>query len=118
MMVSTLADLTITLDGLYVSKGSVDVERFKRWRFTRQWWLGFTRSNASNMQGPGRLIRIDRGSPSVWKSNGALIAQTWDTRMCVTSGRSLTLVLAELTELHLISELISGVIALAHHISN
>ena len=73
MMVSTLADLTITLDGLYVSKGSVDVERFKRWRFTRQWWLGFTRSNASNMQGPGRLIRIDRGSPSVWKSKGTLI---------------------------------------------
>ena len=113
MMVSTRADLTITLDGSYVSKGSVDVERFKRWRFTRQWWLGFTRSNASNMHGPGRLIRIDRGSPSVWKSNGTLIA-----RMCVTSGRSLTLVLAELTELHLISELISGVIALAHHISN
>ena len=73
MMVSTRADLTITLDGSYVSKGSVDVERFKRWRFTRQWWLEFTRSNASNMHGPGRLIRIDRGSPSVWKSNGTLM---------------------------------------------
>lgn len=82
MMVSTRADLTITLDGSYVSKGSVDVERFKRWRFTRQWWLGFTRSNASNMHGPGRLIRIDRGSPSVWKSNGTLMVRMLYEDVC------------------------------------